>query len=167
MKSFKVFSLLLSTIILIASSAYAKDLSGRLGFGFTSQFSPNLVDAVSAKYWLNSNLCFQGIFGALLNSDATNEIDLGGKVLFKIKDEENMHLLVGGRMGIAYEDPDQGDSVTTVSLGGLIGIEFFLSGLPNLSFSTEIGAGIANDDDNTSIGFDADTFLTAGIHYYF
>ena len=167
MRLFKIFAFLLSTIILIAGNAYAKDMSGRLGFGFTSQFSPNQIDAVSAKYWLNTNLCFQGILGTQLNSDDTNEIDFGGKVFFKIKDEKNMHLLVGGNMVIAYEDPDKGDSVTTVFLGGLVGVEFFLSGLPNLSFSTEIGFGIANNDNNTKIGFDADTFLTAGIHYYF
>jgi hypothetical protein len=166
MNTMKRICILLSLLIIFTGGVFAKDLKGDLGVGFNSQLSPQGVDSISAKYWINNELCVQGIFG-FSNTDDTDEMDVGGKVHFKIKDEENLHVDAVAGVGFAYVNPDQGSSDTTTWLSGGMGIEYFFSGLPNLGFSTEIGLTITDDDDNTSVGTTADTFVGAGIHYYF
>ena len=166
MKLIKQICILTIMVLLMIGTGYARDLNQQIGIGFNSQLSPNENDAISAKYWLNPNLCLQAMAGFSF-SDEVNEIDLGGKVLLKMIDEENMYVYAGGGTGIANVDPDQGDGDTAFWLGGFVGLEFFLSGLPNLGFSTEVGLKIYDYNDNTTFGTDSDTFLSAGIHYYF
>ena len=107
-----------------------------------------------------------GYLGLSLQYD-TDEFDLGGKVLFKVKDEENLHVDVIAGVGIANVDPDVGSSETAKWAKAGVGIEYFFSGLPNLGFSTEVGFTVMDFDDDTSFGTSADTFVDAGIHYYF
>jgi hypothetical protein len=166
MKTMKRICLLLSLLILFSGGVFAKDLKGNLGMGFNSQLSPQGVDSLSAKYWINNELCVQGIFGFRYTDDA-DEMDFGGKVHFKIKDEENLHVDAIAGVGWAYVNPDQGSSDTATWLSGGMGIEYFFNGLPNLGFSTEIGFTMMDYDDDTAVGTTADTFVGAGIHYYF
>ena len=137
-----------------------------MGVGFNSQLSPQGVDSLSAQYWINNELSVQGILG-FRYSDESDEIDLGGKVHFKIKDEENLHVDVIAGIGFAQVDPDVGSSETATWIGAGVGIEYFFSGLPNLGFSTEVGIALLDFDDSTTFGTVADTFVGAGIHYYF
>ena len=65
-----------------------------------------------------------------------DEFDIGGKGLYVIKSEQNMHVYAGCGLGIANTDNDQKDSDTSFSLSGVLGVEYFFSGLPNLGFST-------------------------------
>lgn len=166
MKTVKTIVILVSLLALLAAPALAKDLKGKLGVGFNSQLSPQGVDSLSAKYWLNNELCVQGILGFRYTDDA-DEMDFGGKLHFKIKDEENLHVDAIAGVGFAYVNPDQGSSDTATWLSAGMGIEYFFSGLPNLGFSTEVGLTIMDYDDDTSVGTSADTFVGAGIHYYF
>jgi hypothetical protein len=166
MKIIKHIFIFSSIFALLATGVFAKDLKGNLGIGFNSQLSPQGVDSISAKYWINNELCVQGLLGFRYTDDA-DEMDLGGKVHFKIKDEENLHVDAIAGIGFAYVNPDQGDSDTATWLSGGVGIEYFFSGLPNLGFSTEVGLSVMDYDDNTSFGTTADTFVGAGIHYYF
>ena len=64
-------------------------------------------------------------------------------------------------------DPDRGSTETAKWLSVGIGIEYFFSGLPNLGFSTEVGLTMMDYDDDNSFGTTADSFVGAGIHYYF
>ena len=166
MKILKCILIISCVWVLLAPAGFAKDLKGNLGAGFNSQLSPQGVDSLSAKYWINNELCVQGLLG-FRYTDEADEMDIGGKVHFKIKDEENLHVDVIAGIGFAYVNPDQGSSDTATWMSGGMGIEYFFSGLPNLGFSTEIGLTIMDYDDNTSFGTTADTFVGAGIHYYF
>ena len=166
MKVFKLVSIVGMVLLLISGTVYAKDLKGKVGLGFNSQLSPTGMDSISGKYWLNNELGFQGIFGFTF-SDDVNEYDLGGKALFKIKDEENMYVAAIGGLGLAHVDPDKTDSDTGWWASVGVGLEYFFSGLPNLGFSTEVGFQISDYNDNTAFGTMADTFVSAGIHYYF
>jgi hypothetical protein len=150
----------------LACPALAKDLKGNLGIGFNSQFSPQDVDSLSAKYWINNELAVQGLLG-FNYSDASDELDVGGKVYFKIKDEENLHVDAIAGLGFARVDPENGSTETAKWLSVGIGIEYFFSGLPNLGFSTEVGLTMMDYDDDTSFGTTGDSFVGAGIHYYF
>ena len=166
MKLSKLATFVFICALLLTGTAYAKDLKGELGLGFNTQLSPDGMDSISGKYWLNNELGFQGILGFNF-SDEVNEYDLGGKVLFKVKDEENMYVAAIGGLGLAHVDPDKGDSDTGWWALGGVGLEYFFHGLPNLGFSTEIGLQLTDYRDNTTFGTSADTFVSAGIHYYF
>jgi hypothetical protein len=166
MKATKIVCVFILILGFLAGSGLAKDLKGNLGVGFNSQFSPQDVDALSGKYWINNELAVQGLLG-FNYSDTVDELDLGGKVYFKIQDEENLHVDVIAGLGMTRVDPEKGstETGTWVNLG--IGIEYFFNGLPNLGFSTEVGLTLTDYDDDTSFGTTADSFVGAGIHYYF
>lgn len=166
MKATKTVWAFILILVILASPALAKDLKGQLGLGYNAQFSPEDLDSLSAKYWINNELAVQGLFGFNF-SDPSNEIDIGGKVYFKVKDEENLHVDVLAGLGFARVDPDRGSTETAKWLSVGIGIEYFFSGLPNLGFSTEVGLTMMDYDDDNSFGTTADSFVGAGIHYYF
>jgi len=166
MKTTRLISVFALVLVLMAGPVMAKDLKGNLGVGFNSQFSPNDVDAISAKYWINNELAVQGLLG-FNYSDTRDEIDLGAKAYFKIKDEENLHVDAIGGLGFARVDPDEGDTENAIFMTIGVGIEYFFSGLPNLGFSTEVGLTIMDYEDDTAFGTAADSFIGAGIHYYF
>ncbi len=166
MKLFKTLAVICLCTLMVAGTVYAKDLKGKVGLGFNSQLSENGMDSVSAKYWLNNDLGFQGIFGFTF-SDDVDELDLGGKVLYKLIDEDNMYVAGIGGLGMSRVDPDQGDSDTGWWLSGGVGLEYFFSGLPNLGFSAELGLVFSDYGDNSSFNTSADTAVSAGIHYYF
>lgn len=163
--SIKIYALIL-ILAVIASPVLAKDLKGNLGIGFNSQFSPQDVDSLSAKYWINNELAVQGLLGFNF-SDDSDDLDIGGKVYFKIKDEENLHLDGIAGIGFSRVDPDRGSTETGTWVNVGVGIEYFFSGLPNLGFSTEVGLTFGDYDGDTSFGTSADSFVSAGIHYYF
>jgi len=166
MKATKIVCVFILIFGLLTGSGLAKDLKGNLGVGFNSQFSPHDVDAISGKYWFNNELAVQGILG-FNYSDTVDELDLGGKVYFKIQDEENLHVDVIAGLGLTRVDPDKGSTETGTWVNAGIGIEYFFNGLPNLGFSTEVGLTLRDYDDDTSFGTTADSFVGAGIHYYF
>ena len=166
MKSTRITLIAFLIILFITATGYAKDLKGRLGIGFNSQLTARSVNSISMKYWLSSNLGFQGTFG-FVSSDDYDELDLGGKVLFKIQDEKNLHVDAFGGLGFVNYDPEIGDNDSGLAISGGLAIEYFFSGLPNLGFSSEIGMQLSDINDNSSFKTTADTFITAGIHYYF
>ncbi len=166
MKLVKLFTITVACLFVSATVLLAKDLNGRVGLGFNSQLSPNGINSASLKIWTTPDICLQPILGFEFTDDV-NEIDIGGKLLYKLKDEKNMNVYTGGGIGVAIVDPDVGDSETAFSIGALLGVEYFFSGLPNLGFSSEIEFLVSDYLENTTVGLDADTFLTAGIHYYF
>lgn len=166
MTSSKRIIFILLSLFIISGNAYAKDLGGMLGIGYNSQLSAQEINSISAKYWIDDHMGVQGIFG-FISGDDYDELNIGGKFLYKIKDEDNLHLDAFGALGLTDHDPDDADGYTGITLGGGMAMEFFLSGLPNLGFSTEIGFIFTDKDDTSAFGTTSDTFITAGIHYYF
>jgi hypothetical protein len=166
MKTTKIVWALILILCVLASPVLAKDLKGHLGVGYNSQFSPESVDSLSGKYWINNELAVQGLFGFSF-SDAYDNLDMGGKVYFKIKDEENLHVDAIAGVGFSRIDPDKGSAETGTWVNVGVGLEYFFSGLPNLGFSTEVGLTFTDYDNDNSFGTAADSFISAGIHYYF
>jgi len=166
MKTIRILCAFILILGIFAGPAFAKDLKGTLGVGFNSQFGSQDLDSLSGKYWINNELAVQGLLG-FNYSDDTDVLNMGGRVYFKIKDEENLHVDAIAGLGFTRIDPDQGSTDTATWINAGVGIEYFFSGLPNLGFSTEVGFTILDDDDGTSFGTTADSFVGAGIHYYF
>jgi hypothetical protein len=166
MKTTKIVCAFILILGILTAPVLAKDLKGNLGIGYNAQFSPQDVTSVSGKYWINNELAVQGLVGFNF-SDSSDDFDLGGKIYFKIKDEENLHVDAIGGLGFSRADPDKGNTKTGTWINVGIGIEYFFSGLPNLGFSTEVGFTFMDYDTNDSFGTTADSFVGAGIHYYF
>lgn len=162
----KRIALFLGVLFFIAGNVCAKDLGGKLGVGFNSQLTARDVSSISAKYWISDDLGAQGILG-FYSDDDYNEFDMAGKILFKLKDEENLHVDAFGALGFTRYEYDDGDDDSGISMAGGLAIEFFFSGLPNLGFSSEVGLAFSDISDNSSFKTTSDTFITAGIHYYF
>ncbi|MBW1865340.1 MAG: hypothetical protein JRI64_06870, partial [Deltaproteobacteria bacterium] len=78
-----------------------------------------------------------------------------------------LHVDAIGGLGFSRADPDKGNTKTGTWINVGIGIEYFFSGLPNLGFSTEVGFTFMDYDNDDSFGTTADSFVGAGIHYYF
>jgi len=166
MKTTKIICVLILILGIFASPVISKDLKGYLGIGFNSQFSPENLDALSGKYWINNELAVQGLLGFSF-SDSSDDLDIGGKVYFKIKDEENLHVDIIAGVGFSHSDPDRGNTKDGTWVNAGVGLEYFFSGLPNLGFATEVGFTFSDYDHDSSFGSTADTFVGAGIHYYF
>jgi len=130
------------------------NLKGKLGVGY-SALSP--LSGWSIRYWLTGNLAVNGIFGFHFETD-NNEFLLGGRAIYKVKDETNLNLYLGGEIGADLrENVDDNFSV-----GPFAGVEFFLSGLPNLGLGAEIGAYYQSAEKAFATAFGR---LVA--HYYF
>ncbi len=166
MKTTKMVCAFILILGILATPVLAKDLKGNLGIGYNSQFSPQDVDSLSGKYWINNELAVQGLVGFNF-SDSSDDLDLGGKLYFKIKDEKNLHVDAIAGLGFSRVDPDNGNTKTGTWINAGIGIEYFFSGLPNLGFSTEVGFTFMDYDNDDSFATTADSFVGAGIHYYF
>jgi len=168
MKTIRILCAFILILGIFTGPAFAKDLKGTLGVGFNSQFGSEDedLDSISGKYWINNELAVQGLLG-FKYSEEYDKLNMGGRVYFKIKDEENLHVDVIAGLGFTRFDPDQGNTDTATWINAGIGIEYFFSGLPNLGFSTEVGLTFMDHDDGTTFGTTADSFVGAGIHYYF
>lgn len=168
--------LLLSALV---SPAAAKDLNGRLGLGFSQQFGGSgAMSAVSLRYGLptgkpTTNLGVEVDVGVDVAGGATDLFG-GGRFLWGAVAEDNMNLNLGFGVGYlqrnTFETATDGTSTATpygtIRLQPSLGAEFFLFGLENLGFTTELGLNL----DLVGGGVEVLTVGGApavGMHYYF
>jgi len=130
------------------------NLERRLGVGY-SAFSP--VSGWSVRYWLSEALAANGVIGFHFESDR-NEFLLGGRIIYKAKDENNLNLYLGVEIGGDLRQ----NADDNFSVGPFAGVEYFFAGLPNLGFGGEIGA-YYQSLDSTFVTF----FGGLSAHYYF
>src|SRR5262249_26458356 len=139
---------------LVAPPAVAKDLNGRFGVGFSQQFGGDGgMSAVSLRYGLptgkpTTNIGLEADVGA--NVTSVTDFFVGGRLLWGVVAEDNMNLYLGAGVGYLQRhvgvDQDDG-TVDQEAAGGLriqpsLGAEFFLFGLENLGFTTELGVNV-------------------------
>lgn len=188
---------------LVAAAPASSQAEGSIGVGWQSICGARCI---SVKYVVGSSLQLQGIVGhaSLTMDDPTVEYDdggedhlgmsvdtsawmLGGRALLVLNSETNMDIYVGAGVGyllMSGDFEDQGDEIglsgSALGLNAVLGIEYRFQGLPNLGFSTEIGAGYAllNDIEldappsysdgtlkpETSVTY---SLVAFGMHYYF
>ncbi len=162
---FAVFGALLFLLLLGGREAYARDLQGRVGVGYNSQFANSAVDSpvpgLSVKYALSRDLAVEAVVG-MRTSSPTNTVS--GVKLFKnlfIETNLNFYMALGGAVLAA-----NGNS--GVELIGTLGAEFFIPGLESLGFSFEAGGGLHNlTNDSFSFRTLGASFVDAGMHFYF
>ena len=153
--------LILSTLL---SSAFAKDLDGRIAVGLNQ--SAGDIPALSARFALPlPQKALEVQVGAVVgfNTDPntiTPAFVLGLRGLYGLIVEDNMNIMAGGTL--AYIS-DNGSP--TVRLQPSIESQFFLMGLDNLSFAPSIGLNFDMGPANSKVSVGGN-FL-GSIHYWF
>lgn len=147
----------------VAAPGEEKSLRGRLGVGFTNQVASTAdgtIPALSAKYYLSKSFATSVATGFDTRSP-NSTLALGAKLFKNVFYESNLIFYIGA--GLAYVN--RAGSHLQGSL--FLGSEFFFSQLPSLGFSFE--AGVRGDDTSGSFAIrtTGDSFLTAGMHFYF
>jgi hypothetical protein len=156
---------LLFLSLLIGSAASSKDLTGRIGLGYNTQFGSSSsldgVPAVSFKYGLARYMQFQMIAG--LNTKTPSEGVAAAKILTTLISENYVNPYLA--LGLGYVSKNSNSGIQM--LGG-IGAEFFIPGVDNVGISFEAGLTLENATQSSFIlrTYGA-SFLEAGIHYYF
>jgi len=162
MKCFKILSIFVS--FLLAEQGFAKDMTHRLGAGFKNNTSVS-VPSLSAVYYADKDTAYTASFGidTLKNYTAMQgSVGLRYIVFF----ENNLNCYVGGQAGVInIETPATGkqSGAEFLAVGG---VEFFFTGLENLGFTAEAGAGLATIG-STRIYTTALDPVKAGFTFYF
>ncbi len=166
MRLFKPFmALCLLFIIGIGSEplAQAKDLSGRLGIGFTNDFSNSTaarnVPAISVKYGASKDLHMLGAVG--FNSLTPSSFTLGAKIFKNIFYETNLNFF--SCVGLAYLK----DAQSGIEILGVLGAEFFIPGIDSLGWLFEAGVSASNVTGTFGVKTIGYSFINAGMHFYF
>ncbi|MEO5970037.1 MAG: hypothetical protein ABIQ95_08925 [Bdellovibrionia bacterium] len=166
-------SLKLSPFVLIfltfcslnSKMGWAKDLEGRVGIGYNSEFANSYangfrVPGISVKYTLSRDLALEGIIGVATTSPSNSVT--AGKIFRNVYFETNVNFYVMGGFGVINSN-----SLAGVEFLAGVGVEFFLPGIESLGFAMETGATFDNGSGGYAIKTLGVSFLDAGIHFYF
>lgn len=154
---------LLSSSLAHANTSEEKRMRGRLGVGFTNQIATTTlgnIPALSAKYYISRE--FSASLGVGFDTRANNSaVALGGKVFRNVFYESNLIFFLGG--GLAFVS----NKGSTFQGSLFLGSEFFLPQVPSLGLSFEAGLRGDNTSGAFAIRTMGDSFLSAGMHFYF
>ena len=143
--------------------AQAKDLSGRLGIGFTNDFANSTaarnLPAMSVKYGASKDLHVLGALG--FNTLTPSSFTLGAKIFKNIFYETNMNFF--SCVGLAYlKDVQSG-----IEILGVLGAEFFIPGIDSIGWLFEAGVSASNVTGTFGVKTIGYSFVNAGMHFYF
>jgi hypothetical protein len=154
-------SRVLSWLPIFSATSHARDMQGRFGLGYNSQFATGAgVPGVSAKYALTRDIAFE--LAAGLNTASPVASFTGLKFFKNIFYETNLnfYFVLGGAMVSA-------NNVTGAQFLGGFGAEFFIPGIESLGFAVETGGSLDNLGGSFALKSMGVSFLNAGIHFYF
>lgn len=155
-------------IVLMAagSAVFAKDLSSRLGVGYTNQFGlEDDLPSMAVRYFPNNNYGVAAALG-VDTEDKANRFGLMARFIRVVFREDNMNFYVAAQGGfVSREKDDKNDS--GFDLAGVFGGEFFMPGLENLGFNFEAGVGATSISSEMRFRTIGDSPLRAGIFFYF
>ena len=146
-------------------SASAKDLQGRLGLGYNSEFASSQSSVggspgISLKYTLTRDIAQSVVFG--VKSGSSTSSLLATKFFKNLFYETNMNFYFTAGLGLLSASNSSGMEI----LGGF-GSEFFIPGIESLGFSVETGASYNTLGGHSTLRTIGVSFLDAGIHFYF
>ncbi|MBN1823199.1 MAG: hypothetical protein JW803_02650 [Endomicrobiales bacterium] len=144
---------------------------GKIGLGYTASLAtsnlPNVnltLGNVAFRYWSPGSMGFEGLFG-FNQGDDIKLTNFGGKILAKIEEKPNVCLYGFGIVEICSYSVKSADiSDTETVIGGGVGAELTIPGIPNLTFLTEMGLLNANKAKVTRTF--GEWIPTAGVRYY-
>lgn len=150
-------------VFITTAVASAKDLTSRLGIGFSNQWGVELP-SIATTYYPTADIGITGALGVDTQKDDSKFGFAGGvrKIIFK---EENLNFYMGGLIGLLSYEID-GDNKSGLEMNGHVGAEFFWPGLDNLGVNIQTGVAITSVKD-TRFRTMADHPLRAGFTFYF
>ncbi len=154
MKKLVIGLVTVSILFCLPLKGEAVNLEKRLGVGF-SWLSP--LSGWSVRYWLTEKFAVNPVIAFHLEKDS-NEFLLGGRVLYKVKDEKSLNLYLGGEIGGELKQ----NLKDNFCIGPFAGVEYFMMQLPNLGLGAEIGLYYQSDASALATAFGR---IVA--HYYF
>lgn len=158
--------LILLALLSAAGVAQAKDLSNRLGIGYTNNFGLNRdLPSLALRYYPNADYGVMGSLGIDTTKNSSS-FGFGAKIVKIVFREDNLNFYTGAGAAIVSQET-AGSNSSGFDLSGVAGAEFFLPGLENLSFSFEAGVGITSISNQTRFRTIGDSPLRAGIIFYF
>ncbi|MFK8139088.1 MAG: organic solvent tolerance protein [Bdellovibrionales bacterium] len=156
---------------LLVAPIFAKDLTNRLGIGYSDQFAvtsstgTSSLPSVMVMYYPDSATGMSAALGVNTKED-NSKFGLSFKYYKIIFPEDNMHFYMGGTLAL-LSDETSGNSSSGFELGGFVGGEYFFQGLESLGFRFEAGLGIVSVDDGVTFRTIGDSPLKAGMVFYF
>ena len=164
----KLLLIAFSSVVLMAGTATAKELTNRLGVGYSNQFSEDLP-SLSVRYWPDPKL---GVGAALGVDTEEDQAKFGfmAKLYRVIFTEDNMNFYMGTGAGLISRERTVNGSVENDSgfeLVGFFGGEFFFTGLDSLGFSFEAGVGVTSISSDVRFRTMGDSPIKAGLTFYF
>lgn len=159
-----LISFALIAVALLPALAQARDLQGRMGLGYNSQFANtsllNGVPAVSLKYAFTRDIAIEPVLGVATTSPANSVTALKLYKNLFFETNLNFYFVLGG--GII-----SGSSKSSAQFLSGFGAEFFIPGLESLGLSFETGASFDNTSGSFVFKTMGVTFLNAGMRFYF
>ncbi len=156
---------ILPLLALGASAAFGKDLSQRLGVGYSNQFGiPYSMPSISVRYYPNQQYGLQGSVGVDTEQNQ-NRFGAAAKFIKIVFREDNMNFYVAAGGGLVSRQLGTTDS--GFDAAAVFGGEFFLPGLDSLGFSFEAGVGVTSVSSDMRFRTMGDSPLTAGMFFYF
>lgn len=150
--------------LLFSSQLFAKDLTNRLGVGYSNHFSEHLP-SLSVSYYNSPDMAFSASIGV---DTQENNSKFGFMARMKriIFPENNLNFYMGAGAGIlSYEFAGKNES--GFELNGFAGAEFFFSGLENLGFNFELGIGVSSVSSQVRFYTLGHSPVNAGMTFYF
>lgn len=151
--------------LLLAMPVSAKDLTNRLGVGYSDQFSVEPLPSLAVRYYPSPQMGFSAALGIDTEKDAS-KFGFAARLYRIIFMEDNMNFYMGSGAGIVSREQGS-DNDSGFELSGFAGGEFFFSGLDSLGFSFEAGIGITSISSQVRFRTIGQHPLKAGIIFYF
>ncbi len=158
--------LLSALLLLVPASSFARDMQGRLGFGFNRQFSnysasaSNAVPGVALKYGMTRDIAAEFVLGVATTTPGNSVTAVKLFKNFFYESNLNFYFLIGGGiLGV--------NSSTSAEFISGLGAEFFIPGIESLGFSFEAGGSFTNVTGTFALKTFGASFLEAGMHFYF
>lgn len=153
------YIVLLTLIVFSSSSAYAINLIGRTGIGYSNQFVSDL-DAISFKFQRSRDLAYGAMLAVDGDSDYVN-YGIGLKLFKYIFDEPHLNFYAAGLLGLLEKDDESG-----YQFDGTLGSEFHVPGIESIGFSFEFGFSVNKLGDSTNVQTVGYNFFSAAVHFY-
>ncbi len=166
--------LIFAITLIVSTLAQAKDMTSRLGVGYSDSFSAASLPSLAVKYYPSQDFSVSAALGIDTNStnstNGSSNFGFGAKVYKTIFPEDNMNFYMGAGVGLVSISPTSGGTGSTSSgfeLNGFCGVEFFIPGLDSIGFNFQAGVGVTSLSSGVRFRTIGDTPLKAGMYFYF
>ena len=162
----KILFFTLALCFALSSGAMAKDMTGRIGLGFTTTQAP-----LGGIYWITDQIAVDAGFGMWAHDNGTDtntNFTISGGVPYALVSGDRVNFYV--RPGAIFKSIDLGDDTATeILLSGSLMFEVFVTDDFSVSASQGFGIDIMDPpegDSTTDFGTLGNSWTNFGFFYY-